>query len=40
VFVNPSPFVRAVFSATKITTFLETEDTMKKGLERLLADPE
>jgi anti-anti-sigma factor len=40
VFVNPSPFVRAVFSATKITTFLETEDTMEKGLERLLADPE
>jgi anti-anti-sigma factor len=40
VFVNPSPFVRAIFSATKITKFLETEDTIEKGLERLFADTE
>lgn len=40
VFVNPSPFVRAIFSATKITKFLETEDTLEKGVERLLANGE
>ena len=40
VFVNPSPFVRAVFEATKITKFLETEETIQAGLERLFAEDE
>lgn len=40
VFVNPSPFVRAIFEATKITKFLETEDTIEAGVERLLAAAE
>lgn len=37
VFVNPSPFVHAIFEITKITKFLETYDTTEEGLERLLA---
>ncbi len=40
VFVNPRPFVRAIFEATKITKFLETEDTIEAGLERLFAEQE
>ncbi len=40
VFVNPSPFVRAIFEATKITKFLETEDTIEKGVARLMATSE
>ena len=35
VFVCPSPFVQAVFDATKINRFLETEPTMEAGLKRL-----
>lgn len=38
VFVKPSPFVRAIFEATKITKFLETEDTIEAGIERLQAE--
>ncbi len=40
VFVNPSPFVRAIFEATKITKFLETEETTDAGIERLLSPSE
>jgi anti-anti-sigma factor len=40
VFVNPSPFVHAIFEITKITKFLETYDSTEKGLERLLAPDE
>lgn len=35
VFVNPTPFVKAIFDATQITKFLETEETMEAGIERL-----
>ncbi len=38
VFVNPSPFVRAIFDATKITRFLETEETYEDGVKRLLSE--
>lgn len=38
VFVCPSPFVDAVFSATKIDRFLETEPTLEAGLKRLLGE--
>jgi len=36
VFVNPSPFVLAIFEITKITKFLDTYDSAEKGLQRLL----
>jgi anti-anti-sigma factor len=36
VFVNPSPFVHAIFEITRITKFLETYDSTEKGLDRLL----
>lgn len=40
IFVNPSPFVHAIFEITKITKFLETHESSEKGLERLLAPDE
>ena len=40
VFANPSPFVREIFKATKITKFLETEDSIEAGVERLFAETE
>jgi len=38
VFVNPSPFVRAIFDATKITRFLETQENYEDGVKRLLSE--
>ena len=38
VFVNPSRFVQAIFEATKINRFLETEANAEDGLKRLLGD--
>ncbi|MGI9473316.1 MAG: STAS domain-containing protein [Rubripirellula sp.] len=38
VFVNPSPFVRAIFDATKISRFLETEETVDDGIKRLMSE--
>ena len=38
VFVNPSPFVRAIFDATKLTRILETEETYEDGVKRLLSE--
>ena len=38
VFVNPSPFVRAIFDATKITRFLKTEDSYEEGVQQLMSD--
>jgi len=37
VFVNPTPFVKAIFEATQITKFLETVDSLEAGVERLNA---
>lgn len=37
VFVNLSPFVQAVFDTTQIYKFLETEESIEAGVERLLA---
>ncbi len=37
VFVNPTPFVKAIFEATQITKFLETEESLEAGIERLMS---
>lgn len=39
VFVNPTPFVKAIFEATQITKFLETAETMEEGILRLSQQP-
>jgi len=38
VFINASPFVQAVFDATKINKFFETADHFDQGLKQLLAE--
>ena len=40
IFVNPSPFVHAIFEITKISKFLETYESTEQGLDRLLAPEE
>ena len=36
VFAQPTPFVKAIFDTTQLTKFLETEDTIEEGVNRLL----
>jgi anti-anti-sigma factor len=37
VFAKPTPFVKAIFDSTEINKFLETEDSIEEGVQRLLA---
>ncbi len=39
VFARPTPFVKAIFDSTKITSFLETEDSLEDGVQRLFQPP-
>ena len=39
VLVSPTPFVRSVFHATKLTRFFEIEESVAKGIERLVSEP-
>jgi len=36
VFAAPTPFVKAVLETTQLIKFLETEDTIEQGVDRLL----
>jgi anti-sigma B factor antagonist len=36
VLVNPTPFVRSIFHATRLTKFFEIADSTQAGIERLL----
>lgn len=36
VFAQPTPFVKAILDTTQLTKFLETEETIEAGVDRLL----